>query len=287
LVFRQTEILCCNIYRFAVTGYYLDGLAGCQLVENVKIILLLSLILLKLNYQNMKKKLAAIAILCLPVFVFGQNNSAAKQDNPQISEPPQRTHQIGVNATRLIKELFSFNNNQLSTTNPYIITYKNIMGKGAFRFGVGGISSKVKTNPNNGQALSTSINKSVNLRVGYELRRYLSKNWRCYYGLDAVYNYNLSRFSSQTPPSGFPPTSKDISNNSENFSAGGGGVLGFEFFISSRVSFNVETQAYFLYGEDRSQEKNFFFTGSNSSSFSSVNSFQVVLPTALFFVVSL
>jgi hypothetical protein len=226
----------------------------------------------------MKTKLFVIALFFLPVFAFAQTD-AADTDGAH--------NQIGVNATRLIKELFSFNNTTTSVTSPYILTYKYITGNTALRMGIGGTNSKSKTNPNNGQPLSSSMAQSVNFRVGCEFRKSLSAHWLCYYGVDGVYNYNVNRFKSQTTPSGFPPQSKDITSNIENYSFGAGGVLGFEFKLAKRVSFNVETQAYYVYGENRMQEKNTQFTGSNTSSYTAFNSFQIVLPTALFFVVSL
>lgn len=223
----------------------------------------------------MKLKLSLIAFLLFSTAAGAQTENEAKP-----------AHQIGVNATFFVKQFLSFND-LIVPNNPYNLTYKYIEDKQGWRVGLGGNNATQKSNPNNGQSISNSKSLSIATRLGYEWQKPLDNRWLAYYGADVTYSYTKNRTTSRIPTGGFPQTTEEILVSNESFAVGGGPVLGIEFKLSKRISFNAETSLYFAYSEFRRNDINAFFIGSKQTDFSARTSTAITLPTSLFFIISI
>lgn len=207
-------------------------------------------------------------------------NAATAQDEELY---PSVNHQVSINATVFIKQFLTLSNNVTAINSPYFVTYKNLKNGKGFRAGIGGNFNTRKDNPNNGITYSTSQTVAVNLRVGVEKQERLNERWLFYYGLDALYNYNLSRTKS-TSVGGFPPKPNEIISDNESFSAGAGPVLGVEFKLGKRISLNTETTAYLTAGENRRRITNPNFPNFDTNEYTSTGNLNIIIPTSIFFV---
>lgn len=221
-------------------------------------------------YLTMRKLL----LMVFTCFTFG---AATAQDSSY-------RHQLGINATLFVKQYLTFNSSTVVNASPYLLTYKNINNGKGLRAGLGYNSSSSNRNPNNGSPLVETNTMNVDFRIGYEWQHKLSRHWLYYVGVDAIYDYDLSRTKSSST-SGFPPQTVEITTASEGFGAGGGAVLGLEFRLGKRISLNTETTAYMRYSESRNSQNNPQFPQFNTSDFTARNSFSIILPTSIFFVV--
>ena len=98
------------------------------------------------------------------------------------------------------------------------------------------------------------------------------------------YNYTLNTQKITSQPSGFPPKQNESVNDNLTTAYGAGPVLGFEFRLGKRVSFNAEANAYVAYSEERRWIRNTLFSAGNTNSYSAKLGFDIVIPTTLFFV---
>jgi hypothetical protein len=126
---------------------------------------------------------------------------------------------------------------------------------------------------------------TADVRIGAEWQHGITKRWLFYNGVDAGYTYNLSRIKSSTV-GGFPPEPVEITTENEEFGVFVGPVLGIEFKINNRISFNAETTLYYTYSESRRRENNPQFGQFNENRFTAASNFRIIVPTSLFFVFS-
>lgn len=222
----------------------------------------------------MKKALLTTILFVFCIAAFAQND-----------EPTETTYknQIGVNATTFIKQFLSLGNNVFASNSPYVVTYKHINNNKGLRAGAGVVFSEFKQNPNNGSTLTSNKTMNIDLRLGYEWQHSLGKRWGYYFGVDGLYSYDLSRTITSSV-SGFPPQTTEIVTDVESFGMGAGPVLGVEFKLSKRISFNAETTAYYTYTERRRRQTNPNFPNFNTNEFSATNNLNIIIPTSLFFV---
>ncbi|HYG14532.1 MAG TPA: outer membrane beta-barrel protein [Bacteroidia bacterium] len=224
----------------------------------------------------MKKTWLATLIILSAITAFGQDTE--EEETPR--------NQLGINATLFIKQFLTLSNTTQPLNNPFLITYKHNLANNVWlRAGVGATYDESKNNPNDGSPMSTSNNMTTNLRAGVEWQHGITKRWLFYNGVDAGYNYNLSRIKTSTV-GGFPPVPVEISTETEEFGFFGGPVLGIEFKINDKISFNAETTLYYTYSESRRRETNPLFGQFNENRFTASSNFRIIVPTSLFFVFS-
>jgi hypothetical protein len=227
--------------------------------------------------------------LFLPVSLLAQDKIAA-----------DKKHEIGINATLLIKQLIALSNINPPTL-PYAVTYKYITGKNALRFGVGAsvVSDKSKSRAftapfKNYPSVPTYFNKTVaDIRMGYEIQFPVEKRFVGYIGADLVAMYDREKSFSVTISDNLPSyyTYNTSSLNNTTFRVGGGPVAGFQFFVSSRLSFFTEMPLYFTWGKTdvntNSITDSYFGQSVNTSQISDSNSISstrltITLPVTLY-----
>lgn len=207
--------------------------------------------------------------------------------NAQTTEetvPRSYKHQMGMNVTFFVKQFFTPNDTFIKQGNAPAFTYKFIPNGRGLRTGLTLMVSNTNTNPNTGQSITSTRSTAMGIRAGYEIRKQLDKRWLCYYGGDVFYNYTFNTRKTVFTASGFPPKQNESVDDNLAASLGAGPVLGFEFKLGNRVSFNAEANAYMAYTEERRWVRNTLFAGGNTNSYSSKFGFDIVIPTTLFFV---
>jgi len=226
----------------------------------------------KAELQIMKKSiLLFISFLIFSPTIFSQDNdsdSYGEQDQEKYSE-------VGINATSFINEFISLNSND-AAIGDYMITYKYHFGSKALRLGLGGSFTQIDEDTD-GNGTRTTNNNQLDIRVGYEWNKRITKRWAFYSGMDIVAG---NEFSSS------------ISNNFERVetsvrttSVGGGPILGIQFFINSHISLMTEGSLYFNHSIVNTKENFSLNTEFNSDETNSRNDLNFGLPTALFFVI--
>jgi hypothetical protein len=235
----------------------------------------------------MYKKL--ILALLFPVSLLAQDNIAA-----------DKKHEIGINATMLVKQLVALSNINPPTL-PYALTYKYITGKNALRFGIGASVTRDKSKSRafsaplqNYPSVPTYINKTIaDIRLGYEIQFPVEKRFIGYLGADIVATYDREKSYSITISDNLPSyyTYNKSTVNNTTFRVGGGPVAGFQFFLTSRLSLFTEVPLYFTWGKTavntNSITDSYFGQGlstsqiSDSSSISSTR-LNITLPVTLY-----
>ena len=193
-------------------------------------------------------------------------------------------HQLGLNGTEFIKQFLILNNNNLPNNSPYLLTYKYITDGVGLRTGLGGTMTNSSRNPNNGTPSISTQGMTINFRIGFESQYTLGKRWLYYVGFDAFYDYSLSRTKTSST-SGFPPKTTEITSGTESFGVGAGPVLGIQFMLGKRISFNAESNAYYRYSENRVSQTNPQFPQFSTNEFTSRNALGITIPTNLFFII--
>lgn len=146
--------------------------------------------------------------------------------------------EIGINFTRFLDEAIDFGGSD-TEVNPYLFTYKRIneSGKG-FRFGAGFSASRTKGEQDLGNFFDEEVkfsNSSIDMRLGSEQQRSLSKRWLYYYGFDGLIGFNHNTIKNS-----------DAKIINQNFRAGLGPVLGAQFMISEKVGLFTEASFYLI-----------------------------------------
>ncbi len=226
----------------------------------------------------MKKPIILLlTILTLLLFsntLIGQNDSDVtpiEGDNNSM----ERFHELGINATGFINEFISLNSNDSDVGN-YMITYKYHIGKNALRFGVGGRYSQLDEGINGSGNRNTS-DQAISVRAGYEWYTNITKRWGFYYGFDAIAGTSISTSISNT----FEEV--ELTNSTTSF--GGGGILGVQFFLNSRISLATEGSLYYDHSIIKNKE---IFSINSEFDVNTTNTKDAVnfgLPTSLFLII--
>jgi len=179
-------------------------------------------------------------------------------------------HEFGINTTLLIKQVLSFNANNIPFS-PYFLTYKYALNNNTnLRAGAGIIVQKASTTEND---IDKRYSKSYNMdyRLGIEKQNMLSDRWKVYYGLDFTYTYNEilaeSAFNS-------------FNNQVKGF--GAGPVAGIQFYLNKRLSLFAEASLYYSDINDRTTNTSNSPFGQNSTTHSNILRGEIKLPTTLY-----
>ena len=214
------------------------------------------------------KNLIFASLLILSASTFAQDTLKTES-----SRKCQFNHEIGINATLLLKQVFNLSNNTFPTL-PYDITYKLISNnnKWAIRAGVGvslnnsTVSSTTTTaslnQPPSGpdQAVPTETN-STNLfyRVGWERRFINYGKILPYAGFDIAGQFGTSKSQSSNVSDNLPfnYSYTKTSDKTVNNTIGGGPVAGIQFFITKKISLFTEIPIYFFYTQQKESTNSF------------------------------
>ena len=218
----------------------------------------------------MKKPI--LLLIFFSILVFSPQSLLA-QDEEMVTK--EKFSEFGINATGFINEFISLNSND-SDLGDYMITYKYHVGKTAWRFGLGGKFSQINDDTEGGGNRETKDN-ALDFRVGFEVKKKISKRWSFYTGLDAIIGMEQSKSST------FNFEEVKITNNSTTY--GGGPVVGIQFFINSHISLATEGSLYFQSTQLKEKEEFSINTEFNTDESSTINDLNFGLPTALFFII--
>ena len=213
----------------------------------------------------MKKILLSLSIL-LTINTIAQDTTKVVEHKVK-----KVNHEIAVNTTLLLKQIFNLSNNTFQTL-PYDLTYKLIVKKSALRVGLGvtmdnssltttTTSTNPSTAPPGPDAIVPTITNSTNLfyRVGWEKRYMLGSRIGIFCGVDFAGQYGTSYSSSS---SGFNnlPNSYSFSKTTDDLkmmSYGGGPVGGIQVYITKRISLSTEVPFYFQIIQQKEKVENY------------------------------
>ncbi len=218
------------------------------------------------------KKPILLLILSL-TFIFSQNLLA--QDHDGENQEGEKFSEVGINATSFVNEFISLNSNDASIGD-YMISYKYHFGSKALRFGLGGSFSQADEDTD-GNGTRTTNNNSLDLRVGYEWNKRITKKWGFYSGMDIIGGSDYT--------SSVSDNFERVETSTRTTVVGGGPVLGVQFFINSHISLMTEGSLYFKHSIINSKESFSLNSEFNTDETNSRNDLNFGLPTALFFIV--
>jgi hypothetical protein len=197
------------------------------------------------------------SIVLLILVVVSISSNAQIVDTLNSNQSTKKiNHEIGINATSLLKQVVSLSNTNLPVL-PYDLTYKLIFKKSAIRIGFGvnysntsvktTTTSSSQTGPNPIEEIPTT-SKSTNIfyRVGWEKRYPVHSRLMVCWGADIIGQVGNSSAQSSTSFNNLPQSfSQTKSNDDTKLTGVGLGVVGgFQFFISKRISVYTEVPLY-------------------------------------------
>lgn len=208
------------------------------------------------------RKSILLILLCASFFTLKAQNAS------------ELKHEFGVSTAFLSDALFNSND-----ANPYLLTYKYILGRDAFRLGLGG-SYLNNSDDDENSTITKDIAYDLAARLGYEKRFSIKEKWLASFGFDVGYQVlGLVRETSDF----FNGTSSDVRSTSSNIIYNVGLVGGLQFYINDRISISTETSimANFRSNTSKVDFDNGFedFEDTNNSTLIAIN-----LPTSLYLV---
>jgi hypothetical protein len=196
---------------------------------------------------------------------FAQDETAAKTYR----------HELGLNTTLLIKQVFSFNSNNIPFS-PYLVTYRYTLNKKArLRAGAGILAQKTTFTQ---EDIDKRFSKSYNLdfRFGIEKQAALTDRWKAYYGVDITYTYNETLSESSFG---------SFNNQVKGF--GAGPIAGIQFYLNKRISLFAEASLYYSDLNDRTVNISTSPFGQNSRTHSNILKGEIMIPTTLYLAFNL
>ena len=196
----------------------------------------------------MKKILTLLAILIFShSILFAQIDSTKALKHPTFYEDKTVNNEIGFDMyyfLSIFKAYFA-----PEPSNIFSISYnRDLTEKISLRTTVGlgyqNVLNKQDTLPS-----LTTINRSVNLKVGIAWNQKLFGRWQAYYGCDVEYQYWYDVEQQLTK---YPNNINNYINN--GYMIGAGPFMGLTLFINPRVSLSIEANIHFFY--NLSIEKN-------------------------------
>lgn len=215
------------------------------------------------------------------LLLFATIASVTAQDTAK----QQLKHQLGINTTAFVKEFLSFNTITTVADNPYLITYKYMMGGNtALRAGLGLriLSQKQSSTTTLNVPDSSLIN--YYLRIGYEKQFTLAKRWIGYAGCDIRWEHEKSVSKTTVVPS---PTNQVSTITTKNLALGAGPVLGVEFIMTRRLSLSAEGALLYFYNEDKMTVEDSRYPSLTTSDFSARNNVAFSFPTTIYFIIKI
>lgn len=215
------------------------------------------------------------------LLVFAAIVSVTAQDTAK----QQLKHQIGINSTAFVKEFLSFNTITNVADNPFLLTYKYMMGgNNVLRAGLGIKFLSQKQSSTTSANLPDSSLLNYYLRIGYERQFTLAKRLIGYAGGDIRWQYEKS--TSKTTVTPVPPN--QISTiTTKNIAVGGGPVLGIEFIMTRRLSLSAEGALFYFYNEKKTTAEDSRYPSLTTSDFTAKNDVAFSFPTTVYFIIKI
>jgi hypothetical protein len=156
---------------------------------------------------------------------------SAQEDAP----PPEKKlkHEVGLNVTNLITDLLG--NNNRSDPGTYLLSYKRLNSRTAFRLGLN-INYTLNQERFNGFD-NNLTNQNFQIRLGKEWRHDIVKRFQYYFGVDGLVGY-------QSEQSAANVNGAMIIQKDEVLLVGVGPVLGFQFAIYDKLLIGTEGSLY-------------------------------------------
>ena len=232
----------------------------------------------------MNRSIFIAIILLFSSSVFAQSNEPLT-----ISKKPYQI-QAGINVIAFVRQFVNFSgaNNNLATS-PYSINvkaFKQLAQKDALigiRLGSGYVNTNSSTeNPTNS---NSNFIETLDLRVGIEYQKMITKKWIGYVGFDYISQKGTNNSVSRFINTGGNPTENVTSNNRTTLMDGAGFVFGMQFNFSKRIA--LATEATYYYSDNWSKTTNFSTNGNNNQppSITKLTNTSLILPNLLNFTV--
>jgi hypothetical protein len=174
----------------------------------------------------MTKKLLSALVLLFLTYIL-----SAQEDAPQPEK--KLKHELGLNVTNLITDLLG--NNNRSDPGTYLLSYKRLNGKTAFRLGLNVNFSL--SQQRFGGFDNNLTNQNIQLRLGKEWRHDIIKRFQYYFGVDGLVGY-------QSEQSAATINGSTIIQKDGVLLLGMGPVLGFQFAIYEKLLIGTEGSLY-------------------------------------------
>ncbi len=163
---------------------------------------------------------------------------ANAQKKKQEKDLPLRKNylEVGLNITGAI-QTFVQNRTDSIYSDPYALTLKYVKNRGAFRFGFGYSFNSTK-NITLFQARVRGLNR-LDIRAGLEYQYPINNHWRIYAGADFLYgSINDSGVTNEGD------IDKTLITDIDEKSIGAGPILGIQYNLNKRISFQTEATFY-------------------------------------------
>lgn len=235
------------------------------------------------------KKAIAIVLVCVSTSIIAQDSTATKvQEDPS---PKKCSHEIGFNATFLIKQLFSNNPSSTLVQLPYQINYTlGIKDKFGIRLGAGFDQSVLKTSVQGQNTPRTTKFISGSYRLDFCKNVLSYRRISSFVFLGGIFDQSkieTTTISDQTPFGGSLVKSELI-NAAVSF--GGEAGIGLKYSYNKHLALGIEIPVQVKYTTSKEIDKQ-TITNTFSSSYTEVitNSTgmttKVFLPTSIFIIV--
>lgn len=177
-------------------------------------------------------KLHLILFFLLPACLFAQS---AVSDS---ASSPAKRIEIGLNITNTLTSVLG--NNGGLTTDPYLLSLR--FGQFDRRRWRAGLNFRVhwKSDVDNSGFAVNEKETSCDLRFGHEWVKPMSRQLAFFWGLDAVFNFQMTEVGSNSfLGNGFVQT--------QTWGFGGGPVMGLQWRITPRIALTTECSLYAVY----------------------------------------
>jgi hypothetical protein len=184
------------------------------------------------------------SLIAFAIFIATQ---AQAQTTDETIPTKRFTHQLGVQANELIRQVFNFNNGSSNVNNPYLLVYHfNSVRSGlGVRVGVG-YNYQDFVNDDGVTRRETNLN-DMQARLGFEKMFRLSSHWTAGVGIDGV--YNLADDYTKNTIRSFDTTTTITKSKVSSY--GGGPMAWLRYQVGSRILIGTETSFYYTTGNQK------------------------------------
>ena len=190
------------------------------------------------------KNLLLLTLLFYSSVSYAQWEGKNKKPKPKEEIVAKKTYlELGINLTSAIASGgFHFADNFLSA-DPYFLHLKFVTHRIGIRAGAGtSIYSQKTLNLLNEQGRISAVNRT-DIRLGLDFQTAIDEHWRIYYGADFLTGFGKGQndFLDKGVTSNIRYDDKTI---------GGGPLLGIQYHLNKRISFQTEATLYFTYNTE-------------------------------------
>ena len=222
-------------------------------------------------------KLLVCCIVFFPFLAFAQESSKSTLEEQEAKQEIRLQEkffltEIALNSTNLVRAVLNTGGQQGM---PYMFNVKMLINplNTGIKMGMGG--NRFTRTVDEGFAQDKEDQKSLDVRLGLEWQFRWTKKLLMSFGVDGFY---FSEYNSVSVFNGFEE--QRVTDRLRGF--GGGPVIGFQYFISERLSIYTETAVYYSEGEGNHDE--LFSLTPEFNQFDKVKTIELdfVWPTSIF-----